>query len=220
MLLVDRFGGAAFLEVERVESIFVIGLMEGRLTAQQAAEAARRVGAMTRIYLDDIIMPDLRQAIALRDRLEEAFLRARHPDRSPAPTPVRAGINWPVMTEGGYMDWTKVVATARGTYLINCRRNSNEGRSFSGKFRLELLGNGRVTATFETGRTQWPIEGAIDAAGLAGGEASHPDGIYAWKTEFQRDRDFLRIPMESSWATLRPADDDMICNVGQLYQVE
>jgi hypothetical protein len=77
-----------------------------------------------------------------------------------------------------------------------------------------------VTATFESGSFQWPIEGAIDAAGLAGGEASHPDGIYGWAAQFQRDVDVLRIPMESSWTTLRPADDDLICNIGQLYQVD
>jgi hypothetical protein len=221
VLLVDRFSGAAaFVEIERVESLFVIALMEGRVTAQRAAETAARVGSMTRIYLNDIILPQLQQAIERQSRLEGALVRARDPHLEPVPTPVKSGINWPVMTAGGYMDWTKVVATARGTYLINCRRNNNEPRSFSGKFRLELLGNGRVTATFESGTVQWPIEGAIDASGLAGGEASHPDGIYAWRTQFQRDVDFLRMPMEESWTTLRPADDDLICNVGQLYQVD
>jgi hypothetical protein len=216
VLLLDPAGAAAFLEAERVESLFVTRLMEGAMTPQRAAEAARTIGNATRIYLNDIIIPDLEKAMEYRKNLADALDRLRHPDR----TPVKSGINWPVMTEGGYMDWTKVVATARGTYLINCRRNNNEPRSFSGKFRLDLLGNGRVTATFESGSFQWPIEGAIDAAGLAGGEAFHPDGIYGWAAQFQRDVDVLRIPMESSWTTLRPADDDLICNIGQLYQVD
>jgi hypothetical protein len=216
VLLLDPAGAAAFLEAERVESLFVTLLMEGTMTPQRAAEAARTIGSATRIYLNDIITPDLQKAMEYRKNLADALDRLRHPDR----TPVKTGINWPVTPAGESMDWRQLVATARGTYLINCRRDNNEGRSFSGYFRFELLGDGRVAATFESDSSQWPSEGTIDSAGLAGGEASHPDGIYGWAAQFHRDGDFLRMPIESSWTTLRPADGDLICTIGQLYQVE
>jgi hypothetical protein len=196
--LVTRAGGA-LLSREQIESLFVTLAFNGADPSQLAADA-RQVGIGTRIYLNDVIKPDLERARRDREGLLNRPLGA-------SPT-----VDWPVP-----MDWMFVRGTIQGTYHIPCSFEGKPLPPLQGPFRLNLTGDGGVAAWFTNDFGETSAEGTISADGGARGSGMAGGGVaarYSWSVRFVRSGDTLM--MSSHTLQLEPEDAAARCEPGYL----
>ena len=196
------------VERERVESLFVLGLLDGTLTDADVVQQASRMGQMTRIYVREILEPDLAALRRKVDVFETELTNRRMGVRASGGSTT----NWPIP-----MDWKAVRGTVRGSYRVQCSYEGDPLPPAQGRFELEFTGTGTVRGTYEDEGTQWPVNGSIDASGQAAGGGIGPSSArYSWTARFQRWANDL--VMSSHSLVVVPEHDDTTCNPGYMRQ--
>lgn len=208
LVLATRAGGA-LIDREQAASLYVTLTLQGVVTPDYAVEYARGLTAATRIYLNDYIKPGLEEARRSRATLMGMIGQAPTPTTPSASAPPGAAI-WPAP-----MEWTRVRGEIRGRYLVQCAYEGDPLPPDLGTFRLDLLGNGSVSGTYENVSVQWPVSGAIDSGGIARGQGSRDSETFRWAIAFARSGD--RLTMSSGSLQVTSQVSDVTCEPGSLF---
>lgn len=183
-------GGVVLITPQQAGTLFGNAVFMGVLNPDSIQPRIDYMRAMTKIYLNDHILPDINGRKQCLERLARST-----PTGVVSPATPSAGastIEWPTP-----MDWIAVRASVRGSFLAECAGRPSIGYSplkITGPFRLELLGNGRVEGNFAE---PYAVTGEIKADGTASGDArsSDPESYYLrWSARFERSGNDLGMP--------------------------
>jgi hypothetical protein len=196
IMYTDEVGGrgASMITSQQAGELFGARVFEGRLDPDSIPTEIARIRRATIIFLRNSLLPELEEARKCWAQLNGSA----PPTPTPAPTPPSAAasqIDWPVP-----MDWIAVKGIVRGSYVAECAGNANAGYSAiksTGSYRLEFLGDGKVSGVFGDDARQYSGLGDIQADGTAIGDARPTDPEIAylhWTARFQRSGVDLQMP--------------------------
>lgn len=185
-------GGVVLITPQQAGTLFGYAVASGNLDPDSIQPRIDDLLAITKVYLNDHILPDIKNSRECLERLERSTPTGRVA-ASPATPPAGAStIEWPTP-----MSWIAVRGSVRGSFLAECAGRPSIGYSplkITGPFQLELLGNGRVEGSFAD---TYKVTGEIDAGGAASGEArsGDPESYYLrWSARFERSGNDLVMP--------------------------
>jgi hypothetical protein len=177
-------GGAGLVGADAAAGLFSHAILLGEMHPDSAISLVREMRQATNYYLHQVIEPDLADAKACLEKLK----RGPQPPPPPGPTSAAATpIDWPAP-----MNWLAVKGIVGGSYVAECTGGSNNYHPpirRAGPFRLEFLGDGRVSALLGDDQREYRGIGTINASGLASGEAQSGNPEHAgfhWEAQFQR----------------------------------
>jgi hypothetical protein len=185
-------GGVVLITPQQAGTLFGYAVASGNMDPDSIQPRIDDLLAITKVYLNDHILPDIKNKNECLERLVRSTPTGRVATSPASPSSGASATEWPTP-----MNWIAVRGSVRGSFLAECAGRPSTGYptlKVTGPFRLDLLGNGRVEGSFGE---PYAVTGEIKADGMASGDArsSDPESYYLrWSARFERSGSDLVMP--------------------------